>query len=282
MKKVILDGCEAVARIAYKFSEVIPVYPITPSSPMAEYCTKANAIGEKNLLGQEVKTIEMQSEGGVAGAMHGALLAGALSITFTSSQGLLLMLPNMFKIAGERLPNVIHVASRAVATHALSIFCDHSDVMAVKSTGYTMLASKSVQEAHDFALASHLLALKTRLPILHFMDGFRTSHEIQKIQIFEEAELKKLINLKKYKEILSKTALSSDNPLQFGTAQNPDTFFQCRVKNDEVYKNIPNALQEIFDNICKISGRQYAPYMFYGNPNAKNMIVAMGSVCGTL
>ncbi len=282
MKKVILDGCEAVARIAYKFSEVIPVYPITPSSPMAEYCTKLCAKGEKNLLGQKVETIEMQSEGGVAGAMHGALLAGALSNTFTSSQGLLLMLPNMFKIAGERLPNVIHVASRAVATHALSIFCDHSDVMAVKSTGYTMLASKSVQEAHDFALASHLLALKTRLPILHFMDGFRTSHEMQKIQIFEEAELKKLINLKKYKEILSKTALSSDNPLQFGTAQNPDTFFQCRVKNDEVYKNIPNALQEIFDNICKISGRQYAPYMFYGNPNAKNMIVAMGSVCGTL
>lgn len=282
MKKMILDGCEAVARIAYKFSEVIPVYPITPSSPMAEFCTSASAKGEKSLLGEEVKTIEMQSEAGVAGAMHGALLSGALSTTFTSSQGLLLMLPNMFKIAGERLPNVLHVAARSVASHALNIFCDHSDVMAVRTSGYSILASSNVQEAHDFALAAHLLALKTRSPILHFMDGFRTSHEMQKIDIFEENELKKIANLKKLKVNFAKNSLSSDNPRQFGTAQNPDTFFQNRMVNDGVYKTLPSELQTIFDEMSQISGRKHSIYEFYGNPNAKNMIVAMGSSCETI
>ena len=280
MKKAILDGCEAVGRIAYKFSEVIPVYPITPSSPMAAYCTSANANGEKNLFGEEVSMIEMQSEAGVAGAMHGALLSGALSTTFTSSQGLLLMLPNMYKIAGENLPNVIHVSSRAVASHALNIFCDHSDVMAVRSTGYTILSSSNIQEAHDFALASHLLAIKTSLPVLHFMDGFRTSHELQKIDLLEEGDLKKFITKKEIQNHkFVKSSLNPDNPLVYGTAQNPDTFFQNRIKSCSNFSQIPNKLEEIFENIKKVTGRSYSPYQFYGNINSKHMIVSMGSSC---
>ncbi len=283
MKKIITDGCQAVAKIAYKFSQVIPVYPITPSSPMAEYCTSASAQEETNLFNENVTTIEMQSEAGVAGAMHGALLSGALSTTFTSSQGLLLMLPNMFKIAGEHLPNVIHVASRTIASHALNIFCDHSDVMAVRSSGYTMLTSSSVQEAHDLALVSHLLSIKSNVPVLHFMDGFRTSHELQKIEMFEDKDLKKFISKQEIKNLdFVKNCLSPDKPLQYGTAQNPDTFFQNRVRGDKELSLIPEKLNQIFDDIYKVTGRKYEAYKFYGNPKAKSLIVAMGSTCQTL
>jgi len=193
MKKVIIDANSAVGEIAYKLSQVIPIYPITPSSSMAEYCCNLSSKGIKNIFNQDVKIIEMQSESGVAGTMHGALSSHALSSTFTSSQGLLLMIPNMYKLAGENLPGVIHVASRAIASHALSIFCDHSDVMAARSTGFIMLCSNSVQEAHYMALAAHLLALKTSLPVLHFFDGFRTSHEIQKINMLEDEDIKKIL-----------------------------------------------------------------------------------------
>lgn len=283
MKKAIVDGCEAVARVAYKLSQVVPVYPITPSSPMAEYCTNVNAHGEKNLFGQDVKMIEMQAESGVAGTMHGALLSGALSTTFTSSQGLLLMLPNMFKIAGEHLPNVIHVSSRAVASHALNIFCDHSDVMAVRSSGYTIISSSSVQEAQDNALAAHLLAIKTSYPVLHFMDGFRTSHELQKIDLFEETDLQKFISLADIDALsFKKHALNPDSPLQYGTAQNPDTFFQNRIAASNKDSEILTALEKIYNDIYLQTGRKLAPYIFYGNKNAKNMIIAMGSSCQTI
>ncbi len=283
MKKAIVDGCEAVARIAYKFSEVIPIYPITPSSPMAEYCTSANAKGEKNIFGEDVKMIEMQSEAGVAGTMHGALLSGALSNTFSSSQGLLLMIPNMYKIAGENLPNVIHVASRAVATHALNIFCDHSDVMATRSTGYIMLSSSSVQEAQDFALASHLLSINSSLSVLHFMDGFRTSHELQKIDLLEDKDLKNLISVKKLKNLrFVKEALNPTIPKVYGTAQNPDTFFQNRIKSTLPLADVASQIKIVFEKISQVTEKKYNAYEFYGNPNAKNMIVAMGSSCESI
>ena len=232
MKKKILDGAESTALIAYKLSQIIPIYPITPSTPMAEKASLLNSKGEKNIFGDDVKVIEMQSEGGVSGTLHGALLSNALGSTFTSSQGLLLMLPNLYKLAGENLPAVIHVSARAVASHALSIFGDHSDVMAVRSSGVIILASDCVQSSHDLALASHMLALRSRLPVLHFMDGFRTSHELQKIDIFEDGEIKKLAgnDVKNFQ----KRSLNK----QFGTAQNPDTFFQNRMAREKLYQNV--------------------------------------------
>ena len=276
MKKQIIDGCEAAAQVAYKLSQVIPVYPITPSSPMAEYCSKINAKGEKNLLGQDVKIIEMQSEGGVAGVLHGVLSAHALSSTFTSSQGLLLMIPNMYKIVGETLPAVLHVASRSIASHALSIFCDHSDVMATRQTGFSLICSSSVQESHHMAAASHLAALRYNAPILHFFDGFRTSHEIQKISTFDDEELKGLFgdSLKKYND--------SFKDLQFGTAQNPDVFFQNRIKNAGFYKNFYSCIEECFKDINKLAGTNYSSFEFIGDKQAENIIVAMGSSCETI
>ena len=212
MKTIITDSCSAVGSVAYKLSQVIPIYPITPSSPMAEHASALSSKGHKNIFGQDVKIIEMQSEGGVAGLLHGALSSHSLSSTFTSSQGLLLMIPNMFKLAGECLPAVIHVASRTVASHALSIFCDHSDIMAVRSTGFIMLGSFSVQESVHMALASHMLALKCSLPVLHHFDGFRTSHEYQKIKVFEDEEIKDLV------KSLPQDFISSYQDKQFGTA----------------------------------------------------------------
>lgn len=276
MKKIITDGASAVGEIAYKLSEVIPIYPITPSSPMAEYCSKLNSKNKKNIFDENVKMIEMQSEGGVAGTMHGALLSHAYSTTFTSSQGLLLMIPNMYKIAGEGLPSVIHVAARAVASHALSIFCDHSDVMAVRSTGFIILNSCSVQESYDMALASHTLAMKNRLPVLHFFDGFRTSHEIQKINILDDNEIKSVIKdyFKKYKNDYKEK--------QFGTAQNPDVFFQNRERNQYKYDNVKTNLKEILQDINSLTGNNYDLFEYYGNQNAENVIVAMGSSCKTI
>ena len=276
MKSIITDASSAVGDIAYKLSEVIPIYPITPSSPMAEYCSKLNNQGKTNLFNEKVKIIEMQSEAGVAGTMHGSLLSHAFTTTFTSSQGLLLMIPNMYKMAGECLPSVIHVAARAVASHALSIFCDHSDVMATRSTGYIILNSCSVQESHDIALASHALAMKSSLPVLHFFDGFRTSHEIQKINIFEEKDIKFVI--KDYFEKFKKNFKIQ----QYGTAQNPDVFFQNRERSEPLYNNVASNLIDIFKDINTLTGKNYKIFEYYGNSDAENIIVSMGSSCQTI
>ena len=276
MKKVITDACSAVGEIAYKLSEVIPIYPITPSSPMAEYCSALNSKNVKNIFGEEVKMVEMQSEGGVAGTLHGALLSHSYSTTFTSSQGLLLMLPNMYKIVGEGLPAVIHVSARALASHALSIFGDHSDVMAVRSAGFVMLSSSNPQECHYLALASHALAMKSRLPVLHFFDGFRTSHEYQKINILQDDEIKFVIKdyYQKFK--------ASYKEMQFGSAQNPDVFFQNREANQYKYDNIEKDLKEIFSDIYKLTGSQFDFFEYVGREDAEHVVVAMGSSCETI
>ena len=276
MKSIITDASQAVGDIAYKLSQVIPIYPITPSSPMAEYCSALNSKGEKNIFGQEVKMIEMQSEGGVAGLLHGSLISHAYSTTFTSSQGLLLMLPNMYKIAGENLPCVIHVSARAIASHALSIFCDHSDIMSARGTGFVMLASNSVQESYDMAIASHTLAMKSTLPVLHFFDGFRTSHEIQKINVLEEDQIKGII--KNYFDDFK----NSFEVRQFGTAQNPDVFFQNRERSEIKYRNIQKDLKEVLNEINALTGKNYDLFEYVGNPKAENIIVAMGSSCQTI
>lgn len=270
------DANSIVAKMAYKLSEVIPVYPITPSTPMAEYCTSLASNKQTNLFGEEIKTIEMQSEAGVCGAMHGALLGGALSCTFTCSQGLLLMIPNMYKIAGECLPAVIHVASRSVATHALSIFSDHSDVMAVRQTGFAIISSSSVQEAEDMAVLSHICACKYNMPILHFFDGFRTSHEFQKIEEIDDGLIKKLfpslseINIKQ-------NFLTPDAPKMFGTAQNPDVFFQNREASVLSHKNFSKDFIKELQLFEKNTGRKYEPFEYIGNKNAKYLIVSMAS-----
>ncbi|MEG1500288.1 MAG: pyruvate:ferredoxin (flavodoxin) oxidoreductase, partial [Clostridia bacterium] len=227
MKKVCIDGNNAAAHVAYALSEVSAIYPITPSSAMAELVDEWQNQDKKNIFGQNVKVIEMQSEAGASGTVHGSLSAGALTTTFTASQGLLLMIPNMFKIAGEFLPAVFHVSARALSTHALSIFGDHSDVMATRSTGFAMLASSSVQEAMDLALVSHIAAISTSLPFIHFFDGFRTSHEIQKIEEIPYDDIKKIVPYDKLDEFRKK-ALNPSNPHQIGTAQNPDIYFQNR------------------------------------------------------
>ena len=276
MQKIIVDGNTAAAQIAYKFSQVIPIFPITPSTPMAEYCSGLNAKGGKNIFGESVKMIEMQSEAGVAGTLHGASLAGALTTTFTASQGLLLMLPNMYKIAAEALPTVFHVTARTIASHALSIFGDHSDVMATRMTGFCMLASSSVQECQDMALAAHILALKARTPVMHFFDGFRTSHEIQKITPIEDATLLKLFPKKEAEEFKNR-ALSPDHPTQYGTAQNPDVFFQNREASEPRYKALPATLEEVFNEIKNATGRSYKTFEYFGDQNAENIIVVIGS-----
>ena len=280
MKKTV-DGNTAVGMVAYKLSEVIPIYPITPSSPMAEYCDGELAKGKKNIFGEQPILVEMQSEGGASGALHGSLSTGALSTTFTSSQGLLLMIPNLYKMAGEHLPAVLHVAARTVATHALSIFGDHSDVMAIRQTGAILLCSNSVQEAHDFALIAHLLAIKTSLPVVHFFDGFRTSHEIQKIDTISDEQIKTLLPTKDI-ENFRKNSLNSLSPYQKGSAQNPDVFFQNREASAPSYETIYKALIEILKDFKKIVGRSYSPFEYVGSKNAENIIVSMGSSCETI
>lgn len=276
MKNIITDASTAVAEVAYKLSEIIPIYPITPSSPMAEHCSVLNSKGFKNIIGENVKMIEMQSEAGVAGVLHGASLSRALSTTFTSSQGLLLMIPNMYKMAGECLPSVIHVASRAVASHALSIFCDHSDIMATRMTGFIMLASNSVQEAHYMALAAHLIALNSSLPVLHFFDGFRTSHQIQKINVFEDKDILPIAKdlMEKYK--------NTYKDVQHGTAQNPDVFFQNRERSEILYQNIEVVANKVFKQIKSLSGKDFSPFEYVGHKNAEKVVVSMGSSCQTI
>ncbi|MDO4549246.1 MAG: pyruvate:ferredoxin (flavodoxin) oxidoreductase, partial [Clostridia bacterium] len=276
-----IDGNTAAAHIAYAFSDVAAIYPITPSSPMAEYIDEWAATGRLNLFGQQVKVAEMQSEGGAAGAVHGSLAAGALTSTFTASQGLLLMIPNMYKISGELLPCVFHVSARSLAYHALSIFGDHSDVMACRQTGFAMLASNSVQEAMDMALVAHLATLKSKVPFLHFFDGFRTSHEIQKIDGIDYDDFKDIVDwdaVKAFRE----NALNPEHPMQRGTAQNPDIYFQGREAANKYYEVTPEIVQSVMDEVAKITGRKYNLFDYVGAPDATDVVIAMGSGCDAI
>ncbi|WKV09910.1 pyruvate:ferredoxin (flavodoxin) oxidoreductase [Thermoanaerobacterium sp. CMT5567-10] len=283
MSKVMktMDGNTAAAHVAYAFTEVAAIYPITPSSPMAEHVDEWSAHGRKNLFGQEVKVIEMQSEAGAAGAVHGSLAAGALTTTFTASQGLLLMIPNMYKIAGELLPGVFHVSARALASHALSIFGDHQDVMACRQTGFALLASGSVQEVMDLAAVAHLSAIKGRVPFLHFFDGFRTSHEYQKIEVMDYEDLRKLLDMDAVRAF-KKRALNPEHPVTRGTAQNPDIYFQEREASNRYYNAIPDIVEEYMNEISKITGREYKLFNYYGAPDAERIVIAMGSVTETI
>jgi pyruvate-ferredoxin/flavodoxin oxidoreductase len=274
-----IDGNEAAARVAYALSEVVAIYPITPASPMGEHADDWAAAGQPNRWGLVPDIIEMQSEAGAAGALHGALQKGALATTFTSSQGLLLMVPNMFKIAGELTPCVIHVAARTIATHALSIFGDHSDVMHARSTGWAMLAAGSVQEAHDFALVSHAATLRSRVPFLHFFDGFRTSHEIDKIEIVDEGDLAALV---RDDDVFAHRlrGMTPDAPNLRGTAQNPDVFFQSREACNLYYEAVPGIVSEVFDELAERTGRRYGLVDYVGAPDAERVIVLMGSGAG--
>ena len=276
-----LDANEAVARVAYKLSEVVAIYPITPSSPMGEWADEWGAADKPNLWGTVPKVVEMQSEAGAAGAVHGALQAGALTTTFTASQGLLLMIPNMYKIAGELTPAVFHIAARSLAAQGLSIFGDHSDVMAARGTGWGMLASASVQEAHDFALIVQAASLSSRVPFLHFFDGFRTSHEVNKIQLLDDDDLRALIS-DEFVAAHRRRALSPERPFIRGTAQNPDVYFQGRETVNPYYTDCPNIVQQMMDQFAELTGRRYQLYEYYGAPDATRVIAAMGSACETL
>jgi len=278
---VTLDGNEAAASVAHRTSEVIAIYPITPASPMGELCDTWSSVGKKNIFGAVPDVIEMQSEAGAAGAAHGALLAGALTTTFTASQGLLLMIPNMYKIVGELTPCVIHVSARTIATHALSIFGDHSDVMAVRQTGWAMLAANTVQEAHDFSLISHAATLKTRVPFLHFFDGFRTSHEVNKIERLSDDDLRSMIDIELVKQHRDRS-MNPDHPVLRGTAQNPDVFFQAREAANTYYDATPGIVQETMDQLAALVGRQYHLFEYTGAADAERVIVMMGSGVGAV
>jgi len=280
-KFITCDGNYAAAHIAYLFSEVAAIYPITPSSTMAEYADEWAAHGKKNLFGEPLKIVEMQSEGGAAGAVHGVLQSGALATTFTASQGLLLMIPNMYKISGELLPTVFHVSARSLAAQALSIFGDHADVMACRQTGFALLASGGVQEAMDMAAVAHLSTLKSRVPFLHFFDGFRTSHEIQKIEMLDSGDLKKMISSKSLAAFRER-ALNPNQPVTRGTAQNPDVYFQAREASNPFYDAVPDIVARYMGEISELTGRSYLPFTYYGDENADRIIIAMGSVCDTI
>ncbi len=274
--KLICDGNEAVARVAHKTNEVCAIYPITPASPMGEHVDVYSAKGEKNIWGNIPRIVEMQSEGGAAGAVHGSLLGGALTTTFTASQGLLLMIPNMYKIAGELLPTVIHVASRTVATHALSIFADHSDVMAARQTGFAMLFGGSVQEAQDFALISQVATLRSRVPFMNIFDGFRTSHEISKIEPLSDEIIREMMPEDKIMEHKGRS-LDPDHPTIKGTSQNPDVFFQAREAANTYYNNTPEIVQETMDQFYELTGRRYSLFYYVGHPEAEKVVIIMGS-----
>ena len=276
-KFITCDGNQAAAHISYMFSEVAAIYPITPSSTMAEYVDEWAAAGRKNIFGETVLVQEMQSEGGAAGAVHGSLQAGALTTTYTASQGLLLMIPNMYKIAGEFLPCVFHVSARTLASHALCIFGDHQDVMSARQTGFAMLAEGSVQEVMDLAGVAHLATIKSRVPFMNFFDGFRTSHEIQKIEMLENEDLAPLIDQKALAEFRAR-ALNPMNPVARGMAENPDHFFQHRESCNNYYEAVPAIVEEYMNEISKITGRKYGLFDYYGAEDAERVIIAMGSV----
>ena len=275
---IIIDGNHAAALIAHQTNEVIAIYPITPSSPMGELSDEWSSNGQKNLWGSIPEVIEMQSEGGAAGTVHGALQAGALTTTFTSSQGLLLMIPNMYKIAGELTPTVFHVAARSLAAQALSIFGDHSDVMAIRPTGFGMLSSNSVQEALDLALISQAATLESRIPIVHFFDGFRTSHEVSKIESIPDETVRGMINddlVQQHRD----NGMSPDHPVIRGTSQNPDVYFQARETVNPYYRKMPEIVQSCMDRFAELSGRQYQLFEYVGAADAEHIIILMGSGC---
>ena len=276
-----MDGNQAAAYVSYAFTDVAAIYPITPSSNMAEFVDEWSANGMKNMFGQTVKVTEMQSEAGAAGAVHGSLQAGALTTTFTASQGLLLKIPNMYKIAGELLPCVIQVSARALATHALSIFGDHSDVMAARQTGFAMLAAGSVQEVMDLSGVAHLSTIKSRVPFVHFFDGFRTSHEIQKIEVIDYDDFAKMLDWDAVSEF-RKRALNPEHPVTRGTAQNSDIYFQAREASNKFYDAVPDIVNDYMKQISELTGREYKPFNYYGAPDAEHIIVAMGSVTETI
>jgi pyruvate-ferredoxin/flavodoxin oxidoreductase len=276
MTRATVDGNEAAVSVAYRLNEVCRIYPITPSSPMAELADEWATAGRPNIWGSVPAVAEMQSEGGAAGALHGALQSGALTTTFTAPQGLLLMIPNMYKIAGELTPTVLHVAARSLAAQGLSIFGDHSDVMAVRQTGFALLASASVQEAHDLALAAQAATLATRVPFVHFFDGFRTSHELNTIEMLNDGDLHALVPaglVRAHRE----RALSPDRPFIRGTAQNPDAYFQARETVNPFYARVPAAVQEAMDALGERTGRRYRLMEYHGHPQAERVIVLMGS-----
>ena len=275
-----MDGNQAAAWASYAFTEVAGIYPITPSSPMAEYSDEWAAKGQKNLFGAPVKIVEMQSEAGAAGTVHGSLQSGALTTTYTASQGLLLKIPNMYKIAGELLPGVIHVSARALATHALSIFGDHQDVMACRQTGFAMLSTSSVQEVMDLAGVAHLAAIKSSVPFLHFFDGFRTSHEIQKVEVMPYEVFDRLLD-REAVDAFRKRALNPNSPVTRGSAQNDDVYFQGREAQNKFYDAVPDIVEYYMNEISKETGRNYAPFVYYGAEDATDVIFAMGSVCET-
>ncbi len=280
MKKI-MDGNEACSYVSYNFTEVAGIYPITPASPMAEVTDKWSSEGKLNYFGTPVKVVEMESEAGAAGMVHGSLQAGCLTTTYTASQGLLLMIPNMYKIAGELLPCVINVAARSLATHALSIFGDHQDIYATRSTGFAMLASSSVQQVMDLTGVAHLSAIKGRVPFINFFDGFRTSHELQKVEVIDTDKLKNLIDERALNEFRER-ALGSDNPVIKGTAQNEDIYFQATEVRNEYYNKLPDIVSKYMEEINKITGKDYQPMNYYGSKTANKVIVAMGSVCETI
>ncbi|MEA1887975.1 MAG: pyruvate:ferredoxin (flavodoxin) oxidoreductase [Bacteroidota bacterium] len=280
-KFITLDGNQAASHIAYMFSEVACIYPITPSSNMAEFIDEWAANGRENIFGETVNVVEMQSEGGASGAVHGSLQAGALTSTFTASQGLLLMIPNMYKMAGELLPAVFHVSARSVAAHALSIFGDHSDIYATRQTGFGMIATGSIQEIMDLAGVAHLSAIKSRLPFMHFFDGFRSSHEIQKVELLETEDMKDLMDWDAVQKFRN-NALNPEHPVTRGTAQNPDIYFQAKESINPFYEPLADIVAEKMKKISDLTGREYKPFNYYGAPDAENIIVAMGSVTSTI
>ncbi|QAT40567.1 pyruvate:ferredoxin (flavodoxin) oxidoreductase [Clostridium sp. JN-9] len=278
VKMKTMDGNTAAAYVSYAFTDVAAIYPITPSSPMAEHVDEWVAQGKKNLFGQQVKVMEMQSEAGAAGAVHGSLQAGALTTTYTASQGLLLMIPNMYKIAGELLPGVFHVSARALATNSLNIFGDHQDVMAARQTGCALFAESSVQEVMDLSAVAHLSAIKGKVPFINFFDGFRTSHEIQKVEVIDYADLAKLVDMDAVNKF-RRSALNPDHPVTRGTAQNPDIYFQEREVSNKYYNELPDIVEGYLGEISKITGREYHLFNYYGAEDADRIIIAMGSVC---
>ena len=276
--KQTMDGNTAAAHVAYAFTDVAAIYPITPSSPMADSVDQWSAAGQKNIFGNQVKVVEMESEAGAAGAVHGALGAGAITTTFTASQGLLLMIPNMYKIAAEQLPCVFDVSARTVATQALNIFGDHSDVMACRQTGFAMLAESSVQEVMDLSPVAHLCAIEGHVPFLNFFDGFRTSHEYQKIEKWDYADLKEMCNMEAVEEF-RKNALNPENPKMRGSHENGDVFFQHREACNSVYNALPAIVEKYMAKINEKIGTNYDLFNYYGAPDADRVIIAMGSIC---
>ena len=278
---VTVDGNEAAAYVAYAFTEVAAIYPITPSSPMAGKTDVWSAKGKKNLFGQTVQLVEMQAESGAIAAVHGAAETGALATSYTSSQGLMLMIPTMHRIAGERHPAVLHVAARTVGTHALSIFGDHSDIYNCRQTGWGMIGTSSVQEVMDLSAVAHLSAIKARIPFMHFFDGFRTSHEIAKVEQMDYEDFKGLVDYKAL-DAFRAHALHPEHPMLRATVQNPDIFFQVREARNQDYASLPDIVEDYMGKINEITGRDYHIFNYYGAPDAERVIVAMGSVSGCI